>query len=70
MFLRQFALHAFYGGAEEEGDEMFVSAFAPYLAKSFDIGCPILNIDDKEGMPGMQENPIGEQSSCATMRHW
>ena len=58
--LRQFAFHTLDGGTEEERDEKLVGTLAAYLAQGIDVGGTVLDVDDEEGMAGMQEHPVGD----------
>ena len=64
-FLSQLTLHSFGCNAKKEGDEVLIGVLTAYLAQGIDVSSAVLDVNDKEGMTGMQEDPVGEQASCA-----
>ena len=50
VLLGEFVLHAMDSCAEEEGDEVFVSAFCSDLLEGCDVGGTVFKADDEQGM--------------------
>ena len=54
----EFGLHTADGGMEEEGDEVFVSAFCANLLEGRDVGCAILKTNDEQGKVDAKEDEV------------
>jgi len=63
VLLGEFVLHAMDSCAEEEGDEVFVSAFCADLLEGCDVGGTVFKANDEQGMIGTEKDEVREQAT-------
>ena len=63
VLLGEFVLHAMDSCAEEEGDEVFVSAFCSDLLEGCDVGGTVFKANDEQGMIGTEKDEVREQAT-------